>query len=127
MAAKIKLQRKGKKGQPKYRFVVQEAKSKLSGNVIDILGEYDPLKEPSFFNINKEKAEYWLKKGAIPTEKVRDLLGKANILPPVDTSKLHKRKPKKEPQATEAPGETKPAEGTSKKEDPSKDSEQKSV
>jgi len=51
-------------------------------------------------NLDKEKVEKWLKIGAEPTDKVRILLGKAGILPAVDTSVLTKRKPKKEVKAT---------------------------
>lgn len=95
MATKIKLQRKGTKSKPTYRLVIQEAKSKLSGKVIEIIGEYNPRQAIPFINFNKEKVEHWISKGAQPTEKVRALLGKAGILPPIDTSLLTKRKPKK--------------------------------
>ncbi len=95
MSVKLKLQRKGTKNQPKYRLVVQEAKAKLSGGVIEILGEYEPLKSPCYINFDKDKVLKWLKNGAQPTEKVRILLGKSGILPPVNTSILTQKKPKK--------------------------------
>lgn len=96
MAPKIKIQRVGTSKQPKYRIVVQEAKQKLGGLVIEILGIYHPRQTPTLFEVNKEKVLDWIKKGAQPTEKLRILLGKFGILPPVDTSNLTKRKPKKE-------------------------------
>lgn len=99
MSTKLKLQRIGTKNQPKYRLIVQEARTKLGGKVVEILGEYNPRHEPPFINFKKEAVEKWLKTGAIATDKVRFLLGKAGILPPVDTSKLHKRKPKAETKA----------------------------
>jgi len=102
MAAKIKLQRKGTKSKPKYRFIIQETRTKLNGKAVDILGEYEPQRNPSFINLDKEKVEKWLKIGAEPTDKVRILLGKAGILPAVDTSVLTKRKPKKEVKTDEA-------------------------
>jgi len=94
MAPKIKLQRVGTKNQPKYRVVIQETREKLGGKVIDILGIYHPRNEPSLFEVSQEKVQDWLKKGAQPTEKVRILLGKAGIMPPVDLSVKTKRKPR---------------------------------
>lgn len=76
---------------------------------IDVLGQYNPLAEPSVFDVNKEKALEWIKKGAKPTDRVRILLGKAGVLPPVDLASLHKRKPKAELKAeAKAEGEKKP-------------------
>lgn len=124
MAPKIKLQRVGAKNQPKFRIVVQEERSKLNGAVIEILGQYDPRKEPSLFEFNKELMESWLKKGAQPTEKVRILLGKAGILPAIDLASLTKRKPRAQAksEAAAAPAETaKPEEG--KKEAPAEKAE----
>ncbi len=105
MAAKLKLQRVGTKNQPKYRLIVQETRTKLGGRVVEILGEYNPRLATPLINFKKEKVENWLKLGAQMTDKVRFLLGKSGILPPVDTSKLFKRKPKKEhaAPAAEAP------------------------
>lgn len=100
MPIKIKLQRKGKRNQPKYRIVIQEEREKLESTVIDTLGRYDPSK--NIFDLNKEKTQEWLKKGAQPTEKMRMLLGKVGVLPPVDVSKLPKRKPRKEEKAEAA-------------------------
>ncbi len=73
---KIKLQRVGKKGQPQYRIIVAEAKSKISGKYLDLLGTYNPRKQPSEFNLNKTKYQSWLKKGAQPTDTVRKLANK---------------------------------------------------
>ncbi|PIS30261.1 30S ribosomal protein S16 [Candidatus Saganbacteria bacterium CG08_land_8_20_14_0_20_45_16] len=96
MAAKIKLQRKGAKNKPFYRIIVQDESEARNGGAIEILGQYDPLKEPVVFTVDREKTLAWIAKGAMPTEKVRILLGKAGLLPPVDLAALHKRKPKKE-------------------------------
>ncbi len=73
---KIKLQRVGKKGQPQYRIVVAEARSKISGKYLDLLGTYNPRKKPSEFNLNLTKYQSWLKKGAQPTETIRKLAKK---------------------------------------------------
>jgi len=111
VAPKIKLQRVGAKNQPKYRVVVQEAREKLNGKVTEILGIYHPLEEPSLFQVDKEKALDWIKKGALPTDKVRILLGKSGILPPVDLSKRVKRKKKGEEEKKEEPKAEAKAEG----------------
>lgn len=109
MAAKIKLQRKGTKKRPIYNIVVQDESLATKGMAIDVLGQYNPLAEPSVFDVNKEKALEWIKKGAKPTDRVRILLGKAGVLPPVDLASLHKRKPKAELKAeAKAEGEKKP-------------------
>lgn len=122
MAAKIKLQRVGAKNQPYYRVVVQNESSSPSGAVIEILGVYHPLKEPTLFQVNAEKVKEWIRKGAKPTEKVRILLGKAGILPPIDLASLPKKKPKSEtaPEGTAAGGEVKTEE--KKEATPSKES-----
>ncbi len=109
MGAKIKLQRKGAKNQPYYRVVVQDESSPRDGTVIEVLGKYNPLLEPTLFEVDKEKTQAWIKKGAVPTERLRILLGKAGILPPVDLAALPKRKPKAELKAEEAKKEEKPA------------------
>ena len=70
---KIKLFRFGKKGQPRYRIVVAEARSKRGGKYIDLIGTYNPLTQPSETKLNLAKFEDWLKKGAQPTKTVRNL------------------------------------------------------
>jgi small subunit ribosomal protein S16 len=66
-----------------------------NSKTVEILGTYDPNKEPASFEVNKEKVEAWLKKGALPTDTVRKYLGKIGILPPVNFDKATKRAPKK--------------------------------
>jgi len=102
LAPKIKLQRVGTSRQPKYRVVVQEERAKLGGAVIEILGIYHPRQTPALFEVSRDKMLDWIKKGAQPTEKVRMLLGKVGIMPPVDTTNLKKKKPKKEAAAEAA-------------------------
>lgn len=102
MAPKIKLQRIGTSKQPKYRLIVQEAKQKLGGSVVEILGIYHPRQTPTLFEVKSDKVLEWIRKGAQPTERVRTLLGKAGILPAVDFSQRIKRKTKKAKEAGEA-------------------------
>ena len=70
---KIKLQPTGKRHQRFYRIVVAEAKSKLSGKVIDTLGTYNPHDYSNILKINKEDYQLWLSKGAQPTDTIRKL------------------------------------------------------
>ena len=94
MGAKIKLQRKGAKNKPFYRVVVQDESAATKSQVIDVLGSYNPLKEPTIFEVDKDRTKSWLDKGAEPTEKVRILLGKAGIMEAVDLAALPKKKSK---------------------------------
>lgn len=94
MSTKIKLQRKGTKKKPFYRIVVQDESDATDSRVIEMIGRYNPLVEPAIFEVDKEKISAWLAKGARPTDRVRILLGKAGILPPVDLASRPKRKPK---------------------------------
>lgn len=107
MAAKIKLKRVGTKNRPFYRIVIQDECASPSSRVIEIIGEYSPLADPTQIKVDHEKALAWIKKGAKPTDKVRILLGKAGVLPPVDLAVLPKRKPKKAAATEEAAPEPK--------------------
>lgn len=75
---KIKLSRSGKKNQPSYRFVVQEAKSKRDGRVIETLGYYLPLESPAVVKLERDRYQYWIQKGAQPTDTVSKLYKKAS-------------------------------------------------
>jgi small subunit ribosomal protein S16 len=70
VATKIKLMRLGKMRAPYYRIVVADARTKRDGRVIETIGKYHPKEEPSFIEVNSERAQYWLGVGAQPTEPV---------------------------------------------------------
>ncbi len=74
MAVKIRLMRVGKKKQPTYRVVVADGRSPRDGRFIEIIGHYGPRSEPSKVEIDGDKALAWLRKGAVPTDKVQKLL-----------------------------------------------------
>ena len=76
---KIRLMRLGAHKRPFYRVVVADSRARRNGPFIEIIGTYDPLKEPSAVNIEIEKAKQWLKSGAQPTDIVRKLLKKAGL------------------------------------------------
>ena len=74
MAVKIKLKRLGKIRAPYYRIVVADARTKRDGRAIEEIGKYHPKAEPSFIEVNSERALHWLTVGAQPTDPVRKLL-----------------------------------------------------
>ena len=74
MAVKIRLKRMGKIRAPFYRVVVADSRSKRDGRSIEEIGKYHPTEEPSFIEINSERAQYWLSVGAQPSPQVEALL-----------------------------------------------------
>ena len=74
---KIRLQREGKKKAPFYHIVVSDSRSPRDGKIIEQIGTYDPMTEPSTIVLNQEKLEKWIKNGAKPTETVKALIEKA--------------------------------------------------
>lgn len=87
MTVKIRLKRIGKKKAPSYRVVVADSRSPRDGRIIENLGWYNPLVEPSAIQINEEKALGWLKNGAQPTGSVTQLLKRTGILARFEQSK----------------------------------------
>ena len=80
MAVKIRLKRLGSKKNPFYRVVVADERSPRDGRFIEEIGYYNPLTDPVDIKIDAEKATKWLNNGAQPTETVRSLLKKAEII-----------------------------------------------
>jgi len=80
MAVKIRLKRVGKKKAPSYRVVIADARAPRDGRIIENIGWYNPLVEPSAIKIDEEKALYWLKVGAQPTESVTLLLKRTGVM-----------------------------------------------
>ena len=87
MAVKIRLKRMGKKKTPSYRVVVADARSPRDGRIIEKLGWYNPLVEPSVIKIDEEKVLRWLRNGAQPTESVAQLLKRIGVLDRFEQSK----------------------------------------
>lgn len=79
MAVKIRLRRVGAKKQPYYRIVIADARAPRDGRFIEILGAYNPLTNPSTITIDGERALYWLRNGAQPTDVVKNMLEKKGI------------------------------------------------
>ena len=80
MSVKIRLKRMGMKKMPFYRVVVADERAPRDGRFIEEIGYYDPTKEPSVINIDGEKAMKWIELGAQPTDTVRVLLKKIDVL-----------------------------------------------
>ena len=80
MAVKIRLTRMGKKKNPFYRIVVADERSRRDGAPIEEIGYYDPMTNPATVKIDAEKATKWLNNGAQPTDTVRSLLKKNDII-----------------------------------------------
>ena len=70
----IRLARIGKKKMPSYRIVVIDKRKARNGRFTEIVGTYNPLKEPAELKINAERVQYWLSKGAQPSDTVRSFL-----------------------------------------------------
>ncbi|MFS2241222.1 30S ribosomal protein S16 [Microbacterium sp. OR16] len=126
MAVKIRLKRMGKIRAPHYRIVVADSRTKRDGRVIEEIGKYHPTENPSFIEVDSDRAQYWLSVGAQPTEQVTALLkltgdwGKykgdkdakstVQVAEPkaafeVDSAKKSVIKPKAEKKAEEAPAD----------------------
>lgn len=90
MSVKIRLRRTGRKKQPSYRLVVTDIRSPRDGKFIEIVGHYKPLTNPPILQVDLEKINSWIQKGAKPTETVKNLLHdleKSSSLPANQESK----------------------------------------
>ena len=80
MAVKIRLARHGAKKRPYYRIVVADSRSPRDGRFIEEIGIYNPRVSPAEIKIDTERAQAWIKSGAQPTDTVRALLKKVEVL-----------------------------------------------
>ncbi len=79
MSAVIRLKRMGTKKKESHRIVVMDKHAPRDGKPIEILGSYDAKTDPATIRVNKERAEYWLGVGALPSPAVKTLLKKQGI------------------------------------------------
>jgi small subunit ribosomal protein S16 len=77
MAVKVRLARMGRKKKPFYRIVVADSHAPRDGKFLEVVGTYDPLKNPAEVVVKHEILQQWLDKGAIPTDTVKSLLAKS--------------------------------------------------
>jgi len=77
MSVKIRMKRVGTKNTPVYRIVVADSRSPRDGKFIEEIGTYQPLKEGTNYTIKLERAQYWISKGAQPSDTVASFIKKA--------------------------------------------------
>lgn len=80
MAVKLRLTRLGNKKRPFYRIIAVDSQTRRDGRALDYVGYYNPMVDPEEININKEKVQKWMDRGAKPSETVRSLLRKAKAI-----------------------------------------------
>jgi small subunit ribosomal protein S16 len=80
MAVKIRLARMGAKRKPFYRFVAANTDAPRDGRYLEILGSYDPTKNPAVIQLHKEKVSLWLQKGATVSGSARAILKREGML-----------------------------------------------
>lgn len=72
----IRLRRAGSKKRPFFRIVVTDSRAARDSSFVEILGHYNPRSKPAVVNVDKERVEYWIKKGAQPSDSVRTLMAR---------------------------------------------------
>lgn len=105
----IRLQRIGKKNDPRFRVVLTDHSKPVKSGEIEILGTFNSKKTPSEFIVKEDRIKYWLSKGAQPSLTIRDWLIKKNLLEKKEL-KFTKKFPKKDKKTMEAEKEKKEAE-----------------
>lgn len=76
----IRLSRIGSTKRPYYRIVVIDKRRARNGRFLEVVGQYNPIANPVQMEVNAERAQYWLSKGAMPSETVRSILQKKEIV-----------------------------------------------
>lgn len=74
MAVVIRMRRIGRKNKDIFRVVVADKRAPRDGKFIENVGEYDPQREPPHIKLKLDRIEYWMSKGAKPSEKVESLI-----------------------------------------------------
>ena len=77
---KIRLKRMGMKGKPFYRIVVADSRTPRDGRFVEEIGYYNPVTDPAEVKVNVERASYWVKNGAQPTQTVKTLLKNNGVI-----------------------------------------------
>ena len=76
----MRLSRIGSTKRPYYRIVVIDKRRARNGRFLEVVGQYNPIANPVQMEVNAERAQYWLSKGAMPSETVRSILQKKEIV-----------------------------------------------
>jgi len=80
MPAKIRLQRKGKKGRPFYHIVIADGRAPRDGRLVEKIGTYDPMTNPARIELNFERALHWIQVGAQPTDTAKSILSYKGVM-----------------------------------------------
>ena len=73
------MTRVGKKKQPQYRIVVMDQRKARNSDYVEVVGHYNPRQQPAAINLKAERIQYWLSKGAQPTDTVRSFLRRQKL------------------------------------------------
>ncbi len=119
---KIKLARFGKKNQPHYRIVINEARTKRDGKYVEKIGHYAPTQSPKLLEVDLERYDYWVKQGAQPTDTVASL---AERFRSGDPFPAKKQKPSKKALAKKAEEAKKKEEEKAKADDAAEEKKEK--
>ena len=95
MSVSIRLRREGAKNRPYYKVVVADCRSPRDGKFIEVIGAYDPKKPGHNSSLNVERAEFWISKGAQPSDTVRSLIKKNKKTATAAESSSPEREPTK--------------------------------
>ena len=79
MAVRLRLRRVGKKKMPFYHIVAADSRAARNGKFLEVIGRYDPLKNPMVITTQDERVLHWLRNGALPTDTVRSLLQRSGL------------------------------------------------
>ena len=79
MAVRIRLARMGTKNKPFYRLVAANSEAPRDGKFLEILGYYDPMKDPAVVKVHEDKVNYWIGKGALVSESAGAILKKQGL------------------------------------------------
>jgi small subunit ribosomal protein S16 len=103
MAVSIRLRREGSKNRPYYRIVVADSRRPRDGKFIEIIGTYDPKQTGQNSSFSVERAEYWISKGARPSDTVRSLIKKQKTMVPAEPASEPEQESSESAEATPAP------------------------
>src|SRR5258708_9819549 len=79
----IRLRRAGSKKRPFFRVVVTDSRAARDSSFVEILGHYNPRTKPALVTVDRERVDYWIKKGAQPSDSVRTLIARHLTAPKV--------------------------------------------
>lgn len=102
----IRLARKGRRNRPTYRITVAEHSKPTDGKFVEVVGHYDPVASNQPLEVNKERVDYWMSKGAQVSNTMAKLLNRTGYtLPVIEKNKPSKKKEEKKEEKPVSEGE----------------------